>query len=426
MRNSLLFLFIFSCTNVFSQNVGIGTNTPNINAQLDIVSTDKGLLIPRMDSLHRKAIPATAGMLVYDTDYKSVWNNDGIVWKNMGGPVYGIPSGQYQGDMLYWDGNKWEILSKPENNEQLALAFCAGKPLWGGCSLNITARSALMTTDTTATVNAVFPDNGYPVLGAGVCYATTPLPTVQQNNFVNTQVHGLTPFSFNTRIPINLSSKNYIRAFAVNAFGKISYSNEITFTPPGISYPASQKLWVPGSFQSWSPDSSPQLVSEKNDGKYEGYFYMGGAPEVTLLFLTSPDWSSKYGKGNTAFSLVPGGGDLTIPGPDLGYVLLRADIPNLTWSYASIHTWSLVDNTGVADKFLTYDNAAGVWSTTVFLNTGYYKFRANFNWDINFGDNNTGDSAPDYGGNAIYVAQAKSYVITLDLRQPGNYKYSIL
>ena len=50
---------------------GIGTTTPNASAKLDITSTDKGLLIPRMTKAQREAItlPAAAnGLMVYQTD----------------------------------------------------------------------------------------------------------------------------------------------------------------------------------------------------------------------------------------------------------------------------------------------------------------------------------------------------------------------
>lgn len=52
-----------------SGNVGIGTNTPQASAQLDITSTDKGLLIPRLSQAQRDAIAAPAtGLLVFQTD----------------------------------------------------------------------------------------------------------------------------------------------------------------------------------------------------------------------------------------------------------------------------------------------------------------------------------------------------------------------
>jgi len=51
-----------------SQSVGIGTNAPNASAQLDITATNKGLLIPRMNSAAITAIPNPAkGLMVLDT-----------------------------------------------------------------------------------------------------------------------------------------------------------------------------------------------------------------------------------------------------------------------------------------------------------------------------------------------------------------------
>ncbi len=48
-----------------AQSVGIGTATPNASAQLDISSTTKGLLIPRMTAAQRLAIPTPAiGLMV--------------------------------------------------------------------------------------------------------------------------------------------------------------------------------------------------------------------------------------------------------------------------------------------------------------------------------------------------------------------------
>jgi hypothetical protein len=50
---------------------GIGTSAPNIAAKLEIASTDKGLLIPRMTKAQREAITLTAaanGLMVYQTD----------------------------------------------------------------------------------------------------------------------------------------------------------------------------------------------------------------------------------------------------------------------------------------------------------------------------------------------------------------------
>lgn len=55
--------------NVFSQ-VGIGTTTPDASSILDIESTDKGILVPRLTSAQINAITNPAnGLLVYNTDF---------------------------------------------------------------------------------------------------------------------------------------------------------------------------------------------------------------------------------------------------------------------------------------------------------------------------------------------------------------------
>jgi hypothetical protein len=63
-----------------------GTN-PDAKAMLDVKSTDKGLLIPRMTSGQRTTISLTAtpkGLLVYDTDLNSVWQYNGTAWVEVG------------------------------------------------------------------------------------------------------------------------------------------------------------------------------------------------------------------------------------------------------------------------------------------------------------------------------------------------------
>ncbi len=70
MKRILFFLFVaLTAQSINAQSVGIGTATPNASAQLDITSTTKGLLIPRMTGAQRAAIPAAAvGMMVIQTN----------------------------------------------------------------------------------------------------------------------------------------------------------------------------------------------------------------------------------------------------------------------------------------------------------------------------------------------------------------------
>jgi hypothetical protein len=62
-------LFLVLIANISYAQTGIGTTTPHASAKLDISSTDKGLLIPRMTSAQRGLISLPAnGLLVYQTD----------------------------------------------------------------------------------------------------------------------------------------------------------------------------------------------------------------------------------------------------------------------------------------------------------------------------------------------------------------------
>ncbi|MEL6812671.1 MAG: hypothetical protein AAFP76_15180 [Bacteroidota bacterium] len=63
----LLLISIFPA--VAGAQVGIGTTSPDASSVLDITSTDKGILIPRMTTGERNAISNPAnGLMIYNTD----------------------------------------------------------------------------------------------------------------------------------------------------------------------------------------------------------------------------------------------------------------------------------------------------------------------------------------------------------------------
>lgn len=69
MKNLLLILLILTSINTYAQNIGIGTATPDSSAKLDIVSTNSGILIPRMTETQRNNIAfPVEGLLIYQTD----------------------------------------------------------------------------------------------------------------------------------------------------------------------------------------------------------------------------------------------------------------------------------------------------------------------------------------------------------------------
>lgn len=87
MRWTLSLLSVLSgafAFNVSGQGIGINSTgaSPDSSAILDVASTTKGVLLPRMTSLERQAIPSPAkGLLVYQTDDDTWWYHDGILWR---------------------------------------------------------------------------------------------------------------------------------------------------------------------------------------------------------------------------------------------------------------------------------------------------------------------------------------------------------
>jgi len=92
------------CLAGFAQ-IGIGTTTPDASSALEISATDKGLLTPRMTTAQRTAIASPAiGLLVYDTDTKSLWSYDGTNWI-AGGGIGKFVDGTDPTVAVYNDGN---------------------------------------------------------------------------------------------------------------------------------------------------------------------------------------------------------------------------------------------------------------------------------------------------------------------------------
>ena len=79
---------MFLCFTAFSQNVGIGTTTPDASAKLDVTSTNSGFLPPRMTTTERNAIVHPAvGLQIYNltTDCLEIFGRG--KWN----PIYCIP-----------------------------------------------------------------------------------------------------------------------------------------------------------------------------------------------------------------------------------------------------------------------------------------------------------------------------------------------
>ena len=96
----ILFLITFLSITTHAQNVGIGTITPNASAALDVSSTSKGFLTPRMTQAQRDLITPVEGLIMYNKTTQKPNYFDGTLWRNFDGSSAQTIGSDYQGGKL--------------------------------------------------------------------------------------------------------------------------------------------------------------------------------------------------------------------------------------------------------------------------------------------------------------------------------------
>lgn len=184
-------------------------------------------------------------------------------------------------------------------------------------------------------------------------------------------------------------------------------------------------LYLAGTFNDWSHSEDYRVVSRNNDDNYEGYVNLPDA-DAFFKFSSEASWDgTNYGDGGSG-SLSTDGEN--IPVAEAGYYLFRANITNLTWSATKV-TWGLIGDAvggwGDADDVvMTYNAETRLWTATVTMSAGPWKFRANGGWDLNLGASDQ-PGVLSYGGGDFNQTAAATYIITLDLTNPAEYTYTI-
>lgn len=266
---------------------------------------------------------------------------------------------------------------------------------------------------------------GAEVTARGVVFGESPNPTIAGSKTVDGE--GLGEFVSNLTGLKGLT-KYYVRAYATNSAGT-AYGEQIEFT----TLVSIRKWFVPGNYVeasypgsaliNWDPANSPFVMSSPaNPNLLEGYVYMA-QPLNEWKFATQPNWDGpNYGVGDPG-TLDPSGANVVSPA---GYYKITADAEKMT--YTTLATiWGVVGSATPGswdnDTPLTYDPTSATWQGGVTLTANEFKFRANDNWDYNYGST-AGNATLDAGGTNIPVAIAADYYIILDLSKPHEYTYS--
>ena len=230
----LIFLVMISLPG-YSQNAAINTTMApaNASAGLDIDFPAKGFLIPRVSLVSSSSYaPLTAhvaGMVLYNTSASSdvtpgIYFDDGAKW------VAGPKAGTSQGDMQYWNGTAWAPVSGGIAGQYLTVGG-GGAPVWSGngsgyVTLSTSLVSAIAATTATCG-GSITNDGGTAVIARGVCWSTSPDPTVALPTKTS---DGSGSGIFSSSITgLVTGTTYYIRAYGTNNLGTV-YGSQVTFT----------------------------------------------------------------------------------------------------------------------------------------------------------------------------------------------------
>jgi hypothetical protein len=227
---SLLVILIASSPGFSQAGISPTTSTPNSSAGLDVNFTIQGLLIPRVALTKTTSfLPLAAhvaGMVVYNTATAGdvtpgFYFNNGTRW------VPNLPKANASGEMQYWDGTTWVTIPAGQPGQLLQINS-TGVPAWTGAgyaSLATTALSAITTTTATSGGN-IASDGGTPVTARGVCWSTSPNPTIAGSKTADGTGTGI----FTSNITGLVTGTTYfVRSYATNSTGT-SYGNQLVFS----------------------------------------------------------------------------------------------------------------------------------------------------------------------------------------------------
>ncbi|MDX9773327.1 MAG: SusF/SusE family outer membrane protein [Bacteroidales bacterium] len=293
----------------------------------------------------------------------------------------------------------------------------------------VTTAEVTDVTGTTATTGGeVTADGGSDVTAYGVCYGTSQNPTITGSK--TTDGTGIEVFESSLTGLSGLTTY-YVRAYATTSAGT-AYGEEITFT----TLVSTREWYIPGDYVAasypgsgladWSPELSPMVISlESAPDNVEGYVYMANASN-NWKFASKPNWDGpNYGAGATPGTLSSDAGASNINLPAGYYKLnVNAGVEPMTYTAIAMN-WGVIGQvTGWGSQIaLTYDPAVRVWKGGIHLPAGgEWKFRANDNWDYNYGKG-TGSNDLKAGGDNFVTTIEDDYAITLDLSHPLAYTY---
>ncbi|WP_143960760.1 SusE domain-containing protein [Litoribacter populi] len=187
------------------------------------------------------------------------------------------------------------------------------------------------------------------------------------------------------------------------------------------------RMYVPGDYQGWNIENENTVIySVEGDDVYEGYVHMlSGSGEFKVA--EQPDWGFNWGGENGG--LIWDGPNFVLSEP-FGTFKLTINLNDETYEIGDRQVWGIVGDATPggwdADTPLDFDADENVLTITTDLEAGEMKFRADNNWDHNYGASSPEGGVLEAGGPNIPVEEAGNYTITMDWKVPGEISYTVV
>ncbi|MBX2845592.1 MAG: SusE domain-containing protein [Saprospiraceae bacterium] len=164
----------------------------------------------------------------------------------------------------------------------------------------------------------------------------------------------------------------------------------------------------------WDWRAAPSICDVADNGNYSGY--LGVSSDDSHYLVPNRGEFTYFGAGDLD-GVFEEGGDGIVPSSS-GYYQLTVNTNTRVYSFTEINLGIIGAATPGgwgADTDLTFDAATGIWEGTMQLQPGGYKFRANDDWGIQWGQAAETGILQQGGGDLNFEAEAGEYTITVDL-----------
>jgi hypothetical protein len=189
-------------------------------------------------------------------------------------------------------------------------------------------------------------------------------------------------------------------------------------------------IYVIGQFQGWNTDTPVALTSLLDNKIYAGYVkFEPGNDQGWLLVPDKPvSWQNKWGSDDGVNLIVDNGKNMAEPGA--GWYRIDVNLNSLIYStlpfgnlgiVGTINAWGPPD--GTSDIPMIYNDMGHRWEATITCaGNDEIKFRLNESWGTNWGGK---DGVAIAGGDNIKIADAGTYLVTLDFTDLNSISYTI-